>query len=69
MAHKQWKITEEDWRNREKLEQYRDAVEEMLHRTNTRVRTVDDRRVELQTVCPCQGPGDRLRGESASAWQ
>jgi polyphosphate kinase 2 (PPK2 family) len=35
MAHKQWKITVEDWRNREKLDQYRDAVEEMLHRTTT----------------------------------
>jgi hypothetical protein len=34
-GHKQWKITDEDWRNREKLDQYRDAVEEMLHRTNT----------------------------------
>jgi len=35
MAHKQWKITEEDWRNREKMGQYREAVEEMLHRTTT----------------------------------
>jgi AMP-polyphosphate phosphotransferase len=35
LAHKQWKITEEDWRNREKLDQYREAVEEMLHRTTT----------------------------------
>ncbi|MBV9106681.1 MAG: polyphosphate:AMP phosphotransferase [Verrucomicrobia bacterium] len=35
MPHKQWKITEEDWRNREKIEQYREAVEEMLHRTST----------------------------------
>jgi polyphosphate:AMP phosphotransferase len=35
IAHKQWKITEEDWRNRERLEQYREAVEEMLHRTST----------------------------------
>ncbi|HKM80971.1 MAG TPA: polyphosphate:AMP phosphotransferase [Candidatus Acidoferrum sp.] len=34
-AHKQWKITDEDWRNREKMPQYRDAVEEMLHRTTT----------------------------------
>jgi AMP-polyphosphate phosphotransferase len=33
--HKQWKITQEDWRNREKIEQYRAAVEEMLHRTST----------------------------------
>jgi AMP-polyphosphate phosphotransferase len=35
MAHKQWKITDEDWRNREKISQYREAVEEMLHRTST----------------------------------
>jgi polyphosphate:AMP phosphotransferase len=35
MAHKQWKITEEDWRNRDKMDQYREAVEEMLHRTTT----------------------------------
>lgn len=34
-THKQWKITDEDWRNREKLDQYREAVEEMLHRTTT----------------------------------
>jgi len=32
---KQWKITDEDWRNREKRDQYEDAVDEMLARTNT----------------------------------
>lgn len=32
---KEWKITEEDWRNREKWESYREAVDEMLYRTNT----------------------------------
>ena len=32
---KRWKITDEDWRNREKWEQYEDAVNEMLHRTST----------------------------------
>ena len=32
---KQWKITDEDWRNREKWEQYEDAVNEMLLRTST----------------------------------
>jgi polyphosphate:AMP phosphotransferase len=32
---KQYKITEEDWRNRKKWEQYDSAVEEMLARTNT----------------------------------
>jgi AMP-polyphosphate phosphotransferase len=35
MPHKQWKMTEEDWRNREKIGQYREAVEEMLYRTST----------------------------------
>ena len=32
---KQWKITEEDWRNREKWDQYEEAVDEMLQKTNT----------------------------------
>ena len=33
---KQWKITEEDWRNREKWPQYETAVNEMLQKTSTR---------------------------------
>ncbi len=32
---KQWKITEEDWRNREKWPQYEQAVSEMLQKTST----------------------------------
>lgn len=32
--HKQWKISAEDWRNREKWDQYKVAVEEMLFRTS-----------------------------------
>ncbi len=32
---KQWKITDEDWRNREKWDQYEEAVNEMLLRTST----------------------------------
>lgn len=32
---KQWKITDEDWRNREKWPQYEDAVNEMIVRTST----------------------------------
>ena len=31
---KQWKITEEDWRNREKWDLYEGAVDEMLEKTN-----------------------------------
>ena len=32
---KSWKITDEDWRNREKWDQYLEAVDEMLLRTST----------------------------------
>jgi len=32
---KEWKITDEDWRNREKWDQYETAVNEMLVRTST----------------------------------
>ena len=32
---KQWKITEEDWRNREKWDLYEEAINEMLQKTNT----------------------------------
>jgi polyphosphate:AMP phosphotransferase len=34
---KQWKITEDDWRNREKWDDYGTAVDEMLARTNTKI--------------------------------
>lgn len=32
---KRWKITDEDWRNREKWDQYETAVDEMLQKTST----------------------------------
>ncbi len=32
---KQWKITDEDWRNREKWDQYEEAVDEMIQKTST----------------------------------
>tara|TARA_B100001250_G_scaffold82829_1_gene68334 strand:+ start:3271 stop:4764 length:1494 start_codon:yes stop_codon:yes gene_type:complete len=35
--HKEWKITEEDWRNREKWEQYEEATEKMILQTSTDV--------------------------------
>jgi len=34
--HKKWKITEEDWRNREKWDEYREAVEDMVKYTSTK---------------------------------
>ena len=33
---KQWKITDEDWRNREKWDQYESAIDEMLQKTKIR---------------------------------
>ncbi len=35
VSWKTWKITDEDWRNREKWDRYREAVDEMLFRTGT----------------------------------
>ena len=32
---KRWKITDEDWRNREKWDQYESAVDEMIQKTST----------------------------------
>ena len=32
---KQWKLTEEDWRNREKWPQYEEAIDDMLQKTST----------------------------------
>jgi polyphosphate kinase 2 (PPK2 family) len=34
-SYKQWKITDEDWRNRAKSDQYEAAVVDMLERTST----------------------------------
>jgi polyphosphate kinase 2 (PPK2 family) len=36
IGYKAWKLTEEDWRNRQKWGVYEDAVEEMLLKTSTR---------------------------------
>jgi len=33
---KQWKITDEDWRNREKWDLYESAIDEMIKKTNTK---------------------------------
>ena len=35
LEHKRWKITDEDWRNREKWDAYREATSDMLERTST----------------------------------
>lgn len=35
IPHKRWKLTDEDWRNREKWSEYEAAVNDMIQRTNT----------------------------------
>jgi len=37
LGYKAWKLTDEDWRNREKWDAYEQAVEEMLVKTSTRL--------------------------------
>jgi polyphosphate kinase 2 (PPK2 family) len=37
MGYKAWKLTDEDWRNRDKWDAYEQAVEEMLVKTSTRL--------------------------------
>ena len=58
--YKAWKLTDEDWRNREKRGEYEAAVEEMLERTDTPVAPwhvvpADDKRwarvAVVRTVC------------------
>jgi len=36
IEYKRWKLTDEDWRNREKWDLYERAVQEMVERTSTR---------------------------------
>ncbi len=36
LSYKRWKITDEDWRNREKWGLYKSAVDEMIYRTSTK---------------------------------
>ena len=53
---KQWKITDEDWRNREKWPQYEEAVEDMLRRTSTEyapwyiIESVDKKYARIRTL-------------------
>jgi len=55
-AYKRYKITDEDWRNREKIEVYRPAVIDMLRETSTReapwtvVEAEDKRWARLRTL-------------------
>ncbi|MDP5183114.1 UDP-galactose-lipid carrier transferase [Blastococcus sp. BMG 814] len=69
--YKAWKLTDEDWRNREKRDEYEAAVEEMLERTDTPVAPwhvipADDKRwaraAVVRTVCEAVEAALRARG-------
>ncbi|UCC24512.1 MAG: hypothetical protein JSU98_12325 [Gemmatimonadales bacterium] len=66
--HKTWKLTDEDWRNREKWPQYRRAVDEMLMRTSTPhapwtvVEAEDKRRARLKVLNTVVGVLERDLG-------
>ena len=53
---KQWKITDEDWRNREKWPQYEKAVEDLLQKTSTSyapwyiIESVDKKYARIRTL-------------------
>ncbi len=79
---KQYKITEEDWRNRDKWEQYRQAVGDMVDRTSTGLApwtlvAAEDKRYArlkvLATICErietrCADRAGQKQRTSASVW-
>jgi AMP-polyphosphate phosphotransferase len=69
--YRSWKLTDEDWRNRDKRAEYEAAVEEMLERTDTplapwHVVAAEDKRWArvdvVRTVCAAIESGLRARG-------
>jgi amino-acid N-acetyltransferase len=64
---KRFKITDEDWRNREKWDAYEAAVCDMVDRTSTGDGTVDAGRGQQQVLRPGQGAEDNLRKNRARA--
>ncbi|WP_448627387.1 polyphosphate kinase 2 family protein [Geodermatophilus sp. URMC 64] len=69
--YRAWKLTDEDWRNRAKREEYEAAVEEMLERTDTPVApwhvvAAEDKRwarvAVVRTVCDAVESALKARG-------
>jgi polyphosphate:AMP phosphotransferase len=74
IAWKRWKLSDEDWRNREKWDQYEVAVNDMIARTSTRIAPwtlveANDKRFGrvkiLKTLCDRLGAALEQRGASA----
>jgi hypothetical protein len=61
IEHKRFKITEEDWRNREKAGAYHEAVCDMVDRTSSGTAPWTIVESNDKYVCPDQGLADDLR--------
>jgi len=62
--YKRWKITAEDWRNREKWDDYETAVNEMVERTSTRIAPwtlVEANEKHFARIKVLKTVGDRLK--------
>ncbi len=64
---KRFKITDEDWRNREKWDAYEQAVCDMVDRTSTEIAPVDAGRGQRQVLRAHQGAEDPLPAHRARA--
>jgi polyphosphate kinase 2 (PPK2 family) len=70
-----WKLTDEDWRNREKRPEYEAAVQEMLDRTDDpapwHIVAADDKRlaraVVVESVCAAAEAELKARGHDLTA--
>ena len=60
--YKAWKLTDEDWRNREQWDAYEAAVDEMLLKTSTLTAPLDDRGGQRQVLGAGQIPAHPDRG-------
>ena len=59
--YKQWKLTDEDWRNRQKWKDYEGAVNDMVEQTSTRVAPWTLDRRQRQVLRAAQDSEDRLQ--------
>ena len=62
---KRWKLTDEDWRNREKRAGYEQAVEDMLEHTDHQHGPLARGRGRLEALRPGEGDRDRHRRDRA----
>ena len=75
IPHKQWKLTEEDWRNRERWEDYEYAVNDLVEHTSTRaapwnlIEGNDKRYARVKVIkTVCDRMEEALKGKIKKGW-